>query len=300
MTENEFLLQDRIAKIRSINEQHNILDNSYISLSGGKDSTVLSYLMDEALPGNKIPRVFLNTGIEFKLIYIYIRKMQESDSRIEIVNVGKNIKETLSNVGYPFKSKEHSQKLYEYKSGLRGKAILKYFRISDGGYNSCPEKLMYQMNDDFKLNISHRCCLEFKKKPAKEWAKKNNKTILITGMRKDEGGTRSTVSCTSFNSDNQLTRFHPLFVVNDDFENWFIESRKIKLCDLYYPPYNLTRTGCKGCPFTPWLEKDLYMMGQLLPEERKQCEIIWKPVYDEYRRIGYRLSKCDENKLFDW
>lgn len=70
MTENEFLLQDRIAKIRSINEQHNLLDNSYISLSGGKDSTVLSYLMDEALPGNKIPRVFLNTGIEFKLIYI--------------------------------------------------------------------------------------------------------------------------------------------------------------------------------------------------------------------------------------
>ena len=25
--------------------------------------------------------------------------------------------------------------------------------------------------------------------------------------------------------------------------------------------------------------------------ELLECEIIWKPVYDEYRRIGYRLRK---------
>ena len=59
MTENEFMLQDRIAKIKSVNEQHDLLNNAYISFSGGKDSTVLSYLMDEALPENKIPRLFL-------------------------------------------------------------------------------------------------------------------------------------------------------------------------------------------------------------------------------------------------
>lgn len=70
MTENEFLLQDRIAKIKSINEQHNLLENSYLSFSGGKDSTILHYLLDEALPGNNIPRVYVNTGIEYKDIYI--------------------------------------------------------------------------------------------------------------------------------------------------------------------------------------------------------------------------------------
>lgn len=36
MTENDFLLADRIAKIKSINEQYNLLDNAYISFSGGK------------------------------------------------------------------------------------------------------------------------------------------------------------------------------------------------------------------------------------------------------------------------
>ena len=65
MTENEFLLRDRIAKIKSINEQYDLENNAYLSFSGGKDSTVLHYLLDEALPENKIPRLFLNTGIEY-------------------------------------------------------------------------------------------------------------------------------------------------------------------------------------------------------------------------------------------
>lgn len=70
MTENEFMLADRIAKIQSINQQFNLENNAYLSFSGGKDSTVLHYLLDEAIPGNKIPRVFINTGIEYKDIYI--------------------------------------------------------------------------------------------------------------------------------------------------------------------------------------------------------------------------------------
>ena len=35
-------------------------------------------------------------------------------------------------------------------------------------------------------------------------------------------------------------------------------------------------------------------MEELLPNERKACEAIWKPVYEEYRRIGYRLRKKDK------
>lgn len=32
-----------------------------------------------------------------------------------------------------------------------------------------------------------------------------------------------------------------------------------------------------------------------LPAEKKASEILWKPVYDEYRRIGYRLRRVDTN-----
>lgn len=73
MTENEFMLADRIAKIQSINQQFDLENNAYLSFSGGKDSTVLHYLLDEAIPGNKIPRVFINTGIEYNDIFIYMQ-----------------------------------------------------------------------------------------------------------------------------------------------------------------------------------------------------------------------------------
>lgn len=77
MTEQEFLLADRIAKIKSINEQYDLEHNAYISFSGGKDSTVLSHLIDEALPNNQIPRVYINTGIEYKMIVAFVERERE-------------------------------------------------------------------------------------------------------------------------------------------------------------------------------------------------------------------------------
>ena len=95
-----------------------------------------------------------------------------------------------------------------------------------------------------------------------------------------------------------IKRFHPLIKVNDEWENWFVDQKRIKLCDLYLPPFNFKRTGCKGCPFSLDLQEQLETMELYLPNERKQCEMIWKPVYEEYRRIGYRLKRNDQIKLF--
>lgn len=95
-----------------------------------------------------------------------------------------------------------------------------------------------------------------------------------------------------------VRRFHPLLVVSDEWEEWLIEREWIRLCDLYYPPFNFKRTGCKGCPFSLDLQEQLTIMEKYLPAERKQCEIIWGKVYDEYRRIGYRLNKAEQLKLF--
>lgn len=288
MTENKFILQDRIQKIKSINELYDLENNSYISFSGGKDSTILHYILDEALPNNKIPRVYINTGIEYKDIYIYVKNLAEKDERFVIYSSGVNIKEMLTKEGYPFKSKEHSQKVLEYRNGGRSDYLLKYFRIKEGGFNPCPKKLLYQIQNS-DLKISHKCCYKLKKEPIKRWMKENRKSITITGMRKEEGGQRSNINCIVLKKD-ELKKFHPLSVVNEDFENWYIQERNIKLCKLYYPPFNFERTGCKGCPFNINLEKDLFTMSNLLPNERKQCESIWKPVYDEYRKLGYRLK----------
>lgn len=79
MLSNKFLLQDRLQKIKDTIEKYG-KDNFYISFSGGKDSTVLSALVDMALPGNKIPRVYANTGIEYRLIVEFVERERQETS----------------------------------------------------------------------------------------------------------------------------------------------------------------------------------------------------------------------------
>ena len=110
---NEFLLTDRIQKIRSVINEYGI-DNFYVSFSGGKDSCVLDKLIDMAFPENDIPRVYINTGIELETIKNFVMKKAETDERVVIVKPQRNIKETLETYGYPFKSKKHSKKLGTY------------------------------------------------------------------------------------------------------------------------------------------------------------------------------------------
>ena len=161
-----------------------------------------------------------------------------------------------------------------------------------------PKKLKYQLEGWDNIKISDYCCRELKKKPIHKWEKENNRFVAMTGMRKEEGGTRQLISgCILTDKNGKLKKFHPLLVVSDEWEEWFIDTQKVNVCDLYNPPYNFKRTGCCGCPFSLDLLDQLETMAKLLPSQRNQCEIIWKPIYQEYRRLGYRLKKVEEIKL---
>jgi len=295
MTEHEFILEDRIAKIQSIIKQEGE-ERCYLSFSGGKDSTVLHYLLDEAIPNNTIPRVFINTGIEYKMIVDYVKELAKNDNRIVILNVGKNIKKTLDEVGYPFKSKEHSLKVGQYQLGSRAKSILSYKQGKSKF--SCPKKLLYQFEEGFSIKLSDKCCYEFKKKPFAQYESESGRTIALTGMRKEEGGLRTNMRCIVTDKVGNIKKFHPLAVISEQWEEWFIEKFNIKLCDLYYEPYNFKRTGCKGCPYSLDLQNQLLIMEKYLPNEAQQCENIWKPVYTEYRKLNYRLMKNIQQSLF--
>ena len=299
--DNELLLYDRLEVIRMTIEKYGV-ENFYLSFSGRKDSTVVHYLLDMAIPGNTIPRVFINTGIEYNEIVKFVEEMAQNDERFVLIKPSKPIKQTLETYGYPFKSKEHSKKVHEYHSSKYTTAYLDRYltgKNKDGTPTmfKCPDVLRYQFTDELKINISHLCCDKLKKKPVKEWAKKNNKSACITGMRSAEGGARIQLTCILADKNGVLRKFNPLLKVDDDWEEWFIEKYNIKLSSLYYEPYNFNRTGCKGCPFSLTLQEQLETMERYFPAERKQCEIIWKPVYDEYRRLGYRLKKDEQLKL---
>lgn len=299
MEDFELTLFDRLEIIKTTIQNYGE-DNFYISFSGGKDSTVLHHLIDLALPNNTIPRVFIDTGIEYNSIVKFVNHLVETDKRIIIINSGINIKKMLEQKGYPFKSKEHSLRVEQFNKGSNAKFINKYTWKTDyRGQYLCPKLLLYQFEKRGLYNYSNKCCLELKKKPIHKWAKENNKTITITGMKREEGGNRKHIaSCILTNKNGKIVKFHPLLVVSNEFEDWFIDKYNIKLCELYYPPYLFKRTGCKGCPYSIDLQEQLTKMSIYLPIERKQCEMLWKPIYEEYRRLNYRLSKTEQLKLF--
>lgn len=221
MTEYDFTLSDRITKIKSINELYDLEHNAYISFSGGKDSTVLHYLIDKALPNNNIPRLFLNTGIEYKAVLDFVKSMAQNDSRIIIYNSGVNIKQMLNDKGYPFKSKEHANKVSMYKNNSKSEAVKKYIDNVGTRYG-VPKILEYQFKEQLDFKISDRCCFELKKNIAHKWAVENNKTITLTGMRSSEGGQRSGITCAIFNK-GKLKKFHPLAPVDDNFMAQFLQ-----------------------------------------------------------------------------
>ena len=171
------------------------------------------------------------------------------------------------------------------------KGVKNYLGVGDNKLKKeCPKKLRYQFDPSFNIKISDACCLEMKEKPLMNWAKQNNRTIAITGIMSAEEGRRINAQCIVTHG-NKVKFFNPLVKIDKNFEEWLIQKYNLKICDIYYPPFNFRRTGCKGCPFAIEIQNELDVMEKLLPSERKQCEYIWQPIYEEYRKIGYRLRK---------
>lgn len=231
---------------------------------------------------------------------MFVKNLASKDDRVVMVKPSRNIRATLEENGYPFKSKKHSHfvEIFDRRGYLDG--IKNYIGKGEKDIaEKCPKILQYQFEtkNAAGFRISDKCCLKMKEEPLDLWSKEHNRKIGINGIMREEGGRRNTADCLKFNG-KKIRFFQPLAKVTRDWEEWFIKEYNIELCKLYYEPYNFDRTGCKGCPFDLNLEHDLAIMEKYLPNEKKQCEMIWKPVYDEYRRIGYRLKKDEQTKLF--
>lgn len=87
-------------------------DGVYISFSGGKDSTVLLHLVREDYPNVKA--VFVDTGLE----YPEIRQFVKTFDNVEWLKPKMIFKNVIEKYGYPFISKEVSEKVYYAKRYL--------------------------------------------------------------------------------------------------------------------------------------------------------------------------------------
>lgn len=292
------LLRERLMLIKRVVTEEHDEEEFAMSWSGGKDSCVMSALFDMALPDNKIPRVYADTALDLAIMRDFIKEQMERDSRIIRIKPTVDIKEMLRQEGYPFSSKRFSETLCKYqRDGASGSWVKHYLGIHEDGKQwkgnyKCPGSLKYCFSPDFNIKVSDKCCKYMKENVLDNWLKANGYKYHIIGLMAEEGGRRQSVGCLAFKS-GKFRAFQPLAPLTKEWENWFIEKYEVRICDIYKPPYNYQRTGCKGCPFSLHLQEELDMLQQYFPNDRKACEKLWKPVYDEYRRIGYRLKKGD-------
>ena len=92
--------------IARITEWYNHFNgNVYVSISGGKDSTVLWDIVHKLFPD--VPAVFSNTGLEYPEIQQFAKSICD-----DVVSPKMSFTEVIKTYGYPLISKEISEAIY--------------------------------------------------------------------------------------------------------------------------------------------------------------------------------------------
>lgn len=178
----------------------------------------------------------------------------------------------------------------EYESGENCESK---FNIN---YNKGLKEFIIENNPDFP--ISKECCKNAKKEPVNEFINNNNFDLNCYGVRKAEGGTRSTgyKNCFSDNSEkDKVDEYRPIYwykaLTKRIYENHFnITHSKC------YTQYGLKRTGCAGCPYNKDFEEELKVMEKYEPKLFKAVNNIFKEsykytrAYNEYKKKFFKNS----------
>lgn len=181
---------------RRIREWYDYWDGMvYVSFSGGKDSTVLKYIVDSIY--DDVPAVFVNTGLEYPEIQQFVRSIKDGkyecfNSYVDIIRPEMRFDEVLKTYGYPVVSKEVSDTVYGARHGggsgkwkstrlqkLRGELLDK-----DGNksrYNC--EKWGFLL--DVPFEISDKCCGVMKKTPTKRYSKETGRKPILGTMAEE-------------------------------------------------------------------------------------------------------------------
>lgn len=291
-----------------------------VSVSGGSDSDIMIDLIERiGYPNGTLVYVFFDTGIEFTATKRHLDFLEEKygikihrEKAILPVPLG------VKKYGMPFLSKRISDYIsrlqkhnFQWEDEPIDTLISKYPKCkvalrwwcNDFGENSkmniertrfLKEFLMANPPD---FQISDKCCNGAKKRTAHAVEKKYNPDLNVQGVRKSEGGVRSTAYTSCFDrTPNGCDKLRPIF--------WFKKEDKVAYEREYgvvysdcYTTYGLTRTGCACCPFGRNFENELIAAAEHEPSLYKAVVNVFGKSYEytrRYREFVKSMTKQDD------
>lgn len=284
----------------------------YVSISGGKDSTVLADLTARVCKGlgYKLILWFSDTGLEYPEIKSSVDKIGEYlrnkyEIEVEVIKDypkdknGKRItfRKVLEEYGYPLISKEVARDVGRTQSnqGINSRTgdytysyKLLHGLINDKNgkpsiYNK--EQWEYLVHADFK--VSDQCCLIMKKRPAHRFDKESGLKPIIATMAEESNQRRMqwiSNGCNSFDLKNPASKPISFWTEQDILE--YIVTYDLPLTSVYgeikqdkngkYYTTGCNRTGCVFCGFGCHLEKEPNRFQQLKETHPKLYEYCMK------------------------
>lgn len=286
------------------------------SISGGSDSDIVLDIITKFDNYKIVDYVYFDTGLEYGATKEHIRYLEDKyNIKIETIRPRIPIPLSCRIYGQPFISK-HVSEMISRLQNHNFKWEDKSFEVLIKEYPNCKSALEWWCNTkpspshNIKQNkllkeflienppefiISQKCCKHAKKDLSHNKLKEGY-DLNITGIRKSEGGVRSTAYKTCFDITNKgYDNYRPIFWYSDEDKKYYKEFFNITNSKCY-TEYGLKRTGCCGCPYSRNLKQELDILDKHEPKLYKAVNNVFKDSYDYTKKYkeyikNYNLPK---------
>ena len=260
-----------------------VYDKTYISCSGGKDSTVLLHIARQIYPD--ILGVYIDTGLE----YPEVKEFALSQPNVIRIKPEMSFRKVIETYGYPLISKEVSLYIQTARNNPNGKVAQKFVPNNPHDLKYGMSYSMVQWNDlkDSDIPISNMCCSVMKKKPAKKFEKETG-LHPITAMMAAESRLRRNSwlknGCNAFDSKRPISNPMSFWTEQDVLQ--YLVKYNVPYASVYGDIVTDTkgklkttkcdRTGCVFCGFACHSEKEPNRFQRLKVTHPKLWEYCMK------------------------